>query len=262
MSQARTLFSGMDVHKDSLAVAYVAPEHGAEVASLGTIGTRQCAIDPLIRQMPSKATHLICISAAGPCGSWLSRYLRKKDYACWVVAPSLIPTKAGERVNTDRRDAVPLARLARSGDLTPVYVPKGDDEAIRDLTRAREDAISDLKDAKFRLKAFLLRQDIRSAGRAHWGPAHRRWLADVVCPTPAQHSVFQEDVRAVTEHTGRLGRLDQDRREQGTTWRLHPVVDALQALRGGPCTVAVTLVADIGDCTRFAHPSALRKFLG
>jgi transposase len=252
----------MDVHKDAIAVAYGAQDHGAEVASLGPIGTRQCDIDQLIRTMQSKATHLIFIYEAGPCGYWLYRYLRKKDYDCWVVAPSLIPKKAGDRVTTDRRDAVQLARLARSGDLTPVYVPKVDDEAIRDRTRAREDAISDLKDAKFRLKAFLLRQDIRSAGRATWGPAHLRWLAEVVCPTPAQHIVFQEYVRAVTEPTERLGRLDQELREQVTTWRVHPVVDALQALRGVPCTVAVTMVAEIGDLTRFEHPSELMKFLG
>src|SRR5712691_11751428 len=141
--------------------------------------------------------------------------------------------EAGERVRTDRRDALQLAPLARSGDLTPVYAPKVDDEAIRDLTRAREEVISDLKDAKFRLKAFLLRQDIRYAGRAHWGPAHLRWLAAVVCPTPAQQIVFQEYVRTVTEHTERLGRLEHALREQVKTWRLPPVVDALQALRGG-----------------------------
>ena len=110
----------MDVHKDAIAVAYVAHEHGAEVASLGPMGTRQGDIDQLLRTMPSKATHLIFLSAAGPCGSWLSRYLRNTDYACWVVAPSLMPTKAGDRVTTDRRDARQLARLARAGDLTPV----------------------------------------------------------------------------------------------------------------------------------------------
>jgi transposase len=106
------------------------------------------------------------------------------------VAPSLIPKKAGDRVKTDRRDAMQLARLMRSGDLTPVYVPKVEDEAIRDLCRAREDAIQDLKAAKFRLKAFLLRHDIRYAGQATWNPAHLRWLSEVVCPTPAQQIVF------------------------------------------------------------------------
>src|SRR5712691_6252589 len=186
MSQSRTLFIGMDVHKDAIAVAYVAQEHGAEVASLGPIGTRQCDIDQRIRQMPSKAQHLLFVYEAGPCGSWLYRYLQKKDDDCWVVAPSLMPKKAGDRIKTDRRDAVQLARLARSGDLTAVYVPKVEDEAIRDLTRAREDTLSDLKDAKFRLKAFLLRDDIRYTGRANYTPAHHRWLSEVVCQTPAQ----------------------------------------------------------------------------
>ena len=192
MSQSRTLFIGMDVHKDAIAVAYVAQDHGAEVTYLGAIGTRQCDIDQLVRKMPSKAKHLIFVYEAGPCGSWLYRSLTTKGYDCWVVAPSLLPHTPGDRVKTDRRAALQLARLARSGDLTVVYVPQVDDAAIRDLSRARADAISDLKDATFRRKAFLLRQDIRYVGRAHWGPAHLRWLAEVVCPTPAQPIVFQE----------------------------------------------------------------------
>jgi transposase len=252
----------MDVHKETIAVAYVAQEYGAEVIYLGTIGTRQCDIDQLVRKMQSKAQHLIFVYEAGPCGYWLYRYLTKKGYDCWVVAPSLIPKKSGDRVKTNRRDAVQLARLARSGDLTLVSVPNVEDEAIRDLTRAREDTISDLKDAKFRLKAFLLRQDIRYAGRANWGPAHLRWLAEVVCPTAAQQIVFQEYVCAITEYTERLQRLEQELQAQVQVWRLHPVVEALQALRGVQFTVAVTMVAEIGDLTRFEHPRELMKFLG
>jgi transposase len=262
MNQSSTLYVGMDVHKDSMAVAYVAQDHGAEVTYLGSIGTRQCDIDQLTRKMPSKAKHLIFVYEAGPCGYWLYRYLTQKDYDCWVVAPSLIPKKSGDRVKTDRRDAVQLARLARSGDLTAVYIPKVEDEAIRDLARAREDAISDLKDAKFRLKAFLLRHDIRYGGRANGGPAHLRWLSEVICPTPAQQIVFQEYVRAVHEHTERLQRLEQELQEQVKAWRLHPVVEALQALRGVQFTVAVTMVAEIGDLTRFENPRELMKFLG
>lgn len=120
MSQSRTLFIGMDVHNETIAVADVAQEHGAEVTALGTIGTRQCAIDPLLRKMPSKAPHLLFVYAAGPWGSWLYRYLRNKGYDCWGGAPSLMPQKAGDRVKTDRREARPLARLARSGALTAV----------------------------------------------------------------------------------------------------------------------------------------------
>jgi transposase len=179
-----------------------------------------------------------------------------------VVAPSLIPQKSGDRVKTDRRDAMQLARRARSGDLTVVYVPKVEDEAIRDLTRAREDAISDLKDAKYRLKAFLLRHDIRYVGRANWGPAYLRWLSEVVCPTPAQQIVFQEYVRAVSEHHDRLQRLEHELHEHVTAWRLYPVVEALQALRGVQFTAAVTLVAEMEDLTRFESPRELMKFLG
>jgi transposase len=262
MNQSSTLYVGLDVHKDSIAVAYVAKDHDAEVIYLGTIGTRQCDIDQLVRKLQSKAPHLVFVYEAGPCGYWLYRYLTKKGQVCWVVAPSLIPKKAGDRVKTDRRDAVQLARLMRSGDLTPVYVPQVEDEAIRDLTRAREDALRDLKAAKFRLKAFLLRHDIRYTGRASWGPAHLRWLAEVGCPTPAQQIVFQEYVRAVTEHTERLQRLEQELHEQVQSWRLHPVVEALQALRGVQFTVAVTTVAELGDLSRFDNPRQLMKFLG
>jgi transposase len=212
--------------------------------------------------MQSKATHLVFVYEAGPCGYWLYRYLSTNGYEGWVVAPSLIPKKAGDRVKTDRRDAVQLARLARSGDLTAVDVPTVEDEAIRDLSRAREDTISDVKDATFRLKAFLLRHDIRYVGRANWTPAHLRWLSEVVCPTPAQQIVFQEYVRAVTEHTARLQRLEQELYDHVKAWRLHPVVEARQALRGVQCTVAVTMVAEIGDLSRVDTPRALMKFLG
>jgi len=262
MPQPSTLYVGLDVHKDSSAVASVAKAHDAEVIYLGPIGTRQAAIDQLMRKMPSKAQHLVFVYEAGPCGYWRSRDLTNKGHSCWVVAPSLIPQKAGDRVNTDRRDAAQLARLLRSGDLTPVYVPQVEAEAIRDLTRARDDAIGEVKTAKFRLKAFLLRHDIRDTGRAAWGPAHLRWLSDVVCPTPAHQMVFQEYVRAVNEHTERLQRLEQERQEHVKTWRLQPVVEALQALRGVQCTVAVTLVAALGDLTRVDHPRQLMTYLG
>jgi transposase len=262
MSESTTLYVGMAVHNDSIAVAYVARDHDAQVIDLGTIGTRQADIDQLIRQLHAKATHLVFVYEAGPCGSWLYRYLRKKGYVCWVVAPSLSPKKAGDRVKTDGRAAVPLARFMRSGDLTPVDVPTVEDEAIRDLCRAREDAVADLKAAKFRLQACLLRHDIRYTGQATWGPAHLRWLSEVVCPTPAQQSVFQAYVRAVTEHTERLQRLEQELQAHVKSWRLHPVVEALQALRGGQLTGAVTTVAELGDLTRFEHPRQLMKYLG
>jgi transposase len=165
-------------------------------------------------------------------------------------------------VQTDRRDAVQLARLMRSGELTRVSVPTVADEAMRDLTRAREDARRDLQAAKFRRKAFLLRHAIRSTGQATGGPAHLRWRSAVVCATPAQQIVFQEDVRAVTAHTARLQRLEQALQAQVNTWRLPPVVAALVGLRGVQCTVAVTLVAALGDLTRGEHPRHVMNDLG
>jgi transposase len=174
----------------------------------------------------------------------------------------LLPQKSGDRVKTNRRDAIKLARLMRSGDLTPVYVPTVEEEAIRDLCRAREDTIRDLKAAPFRLKAFLLRHDIRSTGRATWSPAHLRWLSEVVCPTPAQQIVCQEYVRAITEHTERLQRLEQELHDQVPTWRLAPVLAALQALRGVQFPIAVTTVAARGALARFEHPRQLMSYLG
>jgi transposase len=261
MHQTSTLYVGLDVHQESIAVAYVSKDHGADVIYLGTIGTRHCDIDKLIRNMQSKAKQLVFVYEAGPCGYWLYRYLRKKGDECWVVAPSLIPKKAGDRVKTDRRDAVQRARLMRSGDLTPVYVPEVEDEAIRDLARAREDVIRDLKAAKNRLKAFLLRQDIRYTGRANWGPAHLRWLSEVVGPTPAQQIVFQEYVRAVSEHHERLQRLEAELQDHVQAWRLYPVAQALQAMRGVQFTGAVTLIAELGDLTRFENPRQLMSYL-
>jgi transposase len=143
-----------------------------------------------------------------------------------------MPKKAGDRVKTDRRDALQLARRLRSGDLTPVYLPSIEDEAIRAVVRARADVQKDLKAATGRLKAFLLRQDIRSEGRANWTAAHLRRVANVVCPPPAQQIVFQEYVRAVSEQTDRRQRLEAELQPLGQTWRWSPIVEAIQALRG------------------------------
>src|SRR2546426_11409992 len=259
---SRTLYVGLDVHKESIAVAYAPEDRGAEVASLGSIGTRQCDIDKLIRKLQSKGATLVFVYEAGPCGYWLYRYLTRKGLSCHVVAPSLIPKKPGDRVKTDRRDAITLARSMRSGDLTSVYVPQIEDEAIRDLSRGREDAMRDLKATKHRLKAFLLRQDIRYEGRANWNAAHLRWLSEVVCPTRAQQIVSQEYVRAVAGQHARLQRLENELHEEVTGWRLSPVVEAIQALRGVELTGAVIVIAELGDLTRFDTPRKLMSYLG
>jgi transposase len=192
----------------------------------------------------------------------LYRDLTSRGFTCQVVAPSLIPKKPGDKVKTDRRDAIELARLLRSGDLTGVYVPTVDDEAIRDLVRARDAARLALKNAKLRLKGFLLRLGLHYVGRADWNAAHLRYLAKVVCPTPTQQIVFQESVRAVDEQVDRLGRLEAELLERAPAWRLYPVVQALQALRGVQFLVAITVVAELGDLTRFDSPRQLGAFVG
>jgi transposase len=179
-----------------------------------------------------------------------------------VVAPSLRPQKAGDRVNTARRDAGPGARRARSGALPSVDVPPVEDAAIRDRARARDDPRSALQAATCRLNACWRRPDRRDTGRAHWPPAHLRWLAAGGGATPAQHLAFPEDVRALNAHPARLQRLAPALQAQVTTWRRPPGVAALAGLRGGPCTVAVTRVAERGDLTRVEHPRHVRQELG
>jgi len=152
--------------------------------------------------------------------------------------------------------------LARTGERTAVSGPQVEAAAMRDLTRAREDTISARQDAQFRRQALLRRHALRSTGPAHWGPAPLRWLSEIVWPTPAQHSVLQADVRVVQEQTERRQRLAQARQEQVKAWRLSPGGEALQTLRGVPLTVAVPLVAAMGDLTRLDSPRALMQCLG
>jgi transposase len=262
MPQSRTLSVGMDGHQESIAVASGGQDHGAAVLSLGTVGTRPCALATLLRPLQSQRTQRVFVDEAGPCGSWLSRSLMTKGDVCWVVAPSLMPTKAGARGKPDRRDARHLARLRRSGDRTPVSVPAVDEAALRDLSRAREATLRDRKAAKWRRNAFLLRPDRRSTGRATWRPAHLRWLSAVVCPPPGPHIVVQADVQTVTDQPARLPRLAPALHEQGQPWRFAPVGEAFQALRGVPCPGAVTSVAALGALTRFENPRQLMHDLG
>ena len=262
MAEPTTLFVGLDVHKDSIAVAHATIDHASDVVYVGQVGTREADIEKLLRRLHSHAARLVVAYEAGPCGYGLYRTLTQRGVSCLVVAPSLIPKKPGERVKTDRRDAVQLARLLRSGDLTSVYVPTVEDEAVRDLSRAREASIGVLTDAKLRLKSFLLRHGLNYSGRATWNDAHLRYLAKVVCPTPAQQIVFQESLRAVSEQTERVRRLEDELLEVAATWRLRPIIGAFQSMRGVQSHTAVTLAAELGDLTRFDNPRQLAAFVG
>jgi transposase len=262
VAKSTPLFVGLDVHKDSIAVAHATEGRSEPPVFVGTIGTRQADLDRLIRRLQGKAAKRRFAYEAGPSGYGLSRYLTRKRLACDVVAPSLIPRRPGDKVKTDRRDAVELARLFRSGDLTAVHVPTVEDEAIRDLCRARDAARVTLKNARLRLKAFLLRLGLHYVGRADWNAAPKRYLAKVVCPTPAQQIVFQEGIRAVDEQVDRLQRIEAELLALAPHWGRYPVVQALQALRGVQWIVALTVVAELGDLTRFDNPRQLAAFVG
>lgn len=264
MKNSSIVFIGMDTHKESTDVSYALEGRGNQPQHLGKIPTRKQAMTKLVRQFQSKypgATLHFCYEA-GPCGYWMYRLLSSLGVICYVVAPSLIPKKPGDRVKTDKRDSLKLTQLLKSGDLNPIYVPAVEDEAIRDLSRAREAAMHDLNDARYRLKALLLRNHIQYKGKADWGSKHLRWLTAIVLPDPAQQFVLQELIQTISERNSRLERLDNELQYRVKQWRYYPVVKAIQALRGVRLLVAVGVIAELGDLTRFDQATKLMSYVG
>src|SRR3984893_56510 len=199
---------------------------------------------------------------AGPCGYGLHRLLTGYGHECVVVAPSLIPMKAGDRVKTDRRDALMLAKLHRAGELTAIWIPDAAHEAMRDLVRARATAVRALAKARQHLQGFLLRHERIYHGARAWTLAYRRWLTTVHFEHPAQQIVLQDYIHAVQEAETRRDRLTQQIEELLPNWSMAPVVAALQSMRGVALVVAVTVVAEVGDFRRFANPRQLMAYLG
>jgi transposase len=253
---------GLDTHKARIAVAVAEPGRSGEVRFQGEIASRPEAVRQLLERLAGKHGRLRVCYEAGPCGYGLHRQIAALGHDCAVVAPSLVPRRPGERVKTNRRDALTLARLLRAGELTAVWIPDPTHEAMRDLVRARTAAMEAVRRARQQLQSFLLRHDRVFAGRKAWSPAHRRWLAGLRFAHPAQQVVLQEQLDAIAETERRRDRLEAQIRELAPAWSLAPVVAALQAMRGVAFLSAVVLAAEIGDFRRFATPRRLMAWLG
>ena len=255
-------YVGLDVHKDTIAVAVALP--GREEAEYrGEMKNQRKSLLRLIRSLSPHGEVVSFCYEAGPCGYGVYREIIETGHHCEVVAPSLIPRRAGERVKTDRRDAVKLARLHRSGELTAVWVPDEEQEAMRDLTRAREDMKAIELKARQRLGAFMLRHGrVYRSGKSRWTQQHFRWLEEQKFEHPMQQVVFQEYVDTVTEARRRVVGLEGQMREALERWSLRPVVEGLMALRGVDVVTAMTVLAEVGDLTRFDSPRKLMSFLG
>jgi transposase len=253
-------FVGLDTHKDSITVG-VADAAGGEPRHVTKIAHDLRALAKVLERLGPPAT-LRVVYEAGPTGYGLYRWLLASGYSAAVIAPSLIPKRAGERIKNDRRDACKLAGLERAHELRAVTVPDERDEALRDLTRAREDAVEARHRARQQLKALLLRHGVRYSGKSAWSGAHERWLARVKLPHPVQQEVFTEYWQAVQSADARVARLTARLHEAVREWRWSAVVDALMSLRGIDRVAAATLVAELGDLGRFLHPRELMGYLG
>ena len=253
---------GLDTHKNSIEIVTADTDGAMEVRRFGKIGGTMDALDRAVRKLLSRGSTLRFVYEAGPCGYEIYRHLTRKGFSCKVVAPSKTPRKSGDRIKNDRRDAEMLARLERAGELTEIYVPREEDEAMRDLTRAREDAVKALKTAQHQLNAFLLRYGKRYPGKGSWTPVHMRWLSDIALAHPSQQIVLQEYITTVRVCAERTTRLTEQIMKLLPEWRWNPVVKALQALRGVAPIVAATTLAEIGDMSRFQNPRQLMAYLG
>jgi len=255
-------YVGLDVHKDSITIAIADQGRTGNVRVYGKIDNNLNQLDKVMRKLISQNAQLHCVYEAGPCGYSIYRHLTKKQIDCVVAAPALIPKKSGERIKNDRRDAKNLATLHRSGELTAVYVPDQTDEAIRDLVRTRADIQKALRKVKQQINAFLLRHDIRYPGKSRWSKAHLNWLTKIKMAHPAQQIALEEYQHAIENNQAQVTRITKQMETFCQSWQLRPVVQALQTMRGISFVNAMTIVAEVGDLTRFDHPEELMAYLG
>ena len=255
-------FVGLDVHRATVCVVTAESGRGGEIRQIGVFENRPEILSKMVARLGKGGRRLSFCYEAGPCGYGLHRLLSGSGHDCVVVAPSLIPMKAGDRVKTDRRDALMLAKLHRAGELTPIWIPDEAHEAMRDLVRARATAVRVLGKARQHLQGFLLRHERLYRGARAWTLAYRRWLTAVRFEHPAQQIVLQDYIHAVQDAETRRDRLTRQIEELLPSWSMAPVVAALQAMRGVALVVAVTVVAEVGDFRRFANPRQLMAYLG
>lgn len=256
------MFVGMDVHKKSIDITAAENGHDGKVAHFACIGAELTALDQALDKLRAGGRELRVVYEAGPCGFVIYRHLKGRGMACTVVSPAGVPKKPGDRVKTDRRDSKTLAVQHRAGALRAIYVPEPADEAMRDLIRGREDAVHNRRRGRQRINSFLLRHGRSFAGaNKKWGAVHRRWLAEQYFEFPAQRITLEEYVGTEEESDRRVERLTQQIESLLEGWHWRPVVEALQALRGVQLLVAVTVMAEVGDLSRFTPPG-LMAFLG
>src|SRR5215467_16308233 len=259
-----TLHLGLDVHKDSITIAIAQPGSKGEIRLFGTITNGVDRLDRALQRIRKAHpdANLEVAYEAGPCGFVIARRLKQLKVPCLVAAPSLIPKKPGSPFKTDKRDACSIARLLRAGDLTGVYVPEPTDEAIRDLCRARTDAVDDHRRCRHRLKAFLLRHGYRYHGKANWSQPHMRYLRELVLPHPAMKAILEEYLQGIDAAHCRVERFEASMLQLLEGWRLKPAVQALMAFRGFQLVAAMITVSELGDIHRFEHPRQLMTYLG
>ncbi len=255
------IYVGLDVHKDTIAVALAEAGKRGEVRQHGQIANTPAALKGVVARLSRGGSELRFCYEAGPCGYGIQRQLTTAGHECVVVAPSLIPRRPGDRIKTDRRDAINLAKLHRAGELTAVWDPDQAHEAIRDLVRARLAAERSLRQARQQLSGFLLRHGYHDH-RPAWTLMHRRWLAGLRFEQPVHPIVLEDCIAAVEAAAARRDRLHANIEAALPGWSLAPVVHALQALRGMALVVAATLIAELGDITRFTNPRQLMAYLG
>jgi transposase len=255
-------YVALDTSKLRNAVAIAAEGRDGEVRYLGEIDNTPAATGKLVRKLAKRHPSVAFCYEAGPTGYGLYRQITGLGHECMVVAPSLIPQKPGDRVKTNRRDALSLARQLRAGDLTAVWVPDAHHEAVRDLTRARGAAVRDLRTKRQQVSALLLRLGQSYPGKTTWGKAHLAWLAGRKLDHLEQRIALEEMLHAVRQASDRIGRLEQAIRAALPGWSLAPTAIALMALRGINLIAATSLLAEIGDLTRFCSPRELMAWLG